>query len=192
LSERFGTVVGALESQRQASVKAMARRSPREPTRCLGEPAEKSRAVIARRLQGLTEFDAVLGFEVAARQIIGAREGHEGRLPLQIHRADGVAHGGRERPVGIQRQRAGVRCRIGRAIAMFGRDRSRSCSNTGSTNWSNRSRRAGTPAESAAPSPARRTAAGGAGGHQCGAAELDQLAAVHDRTLRSLIAEVRR
>src|ERR1039457_5841798 len=73
-------------------------------------PMVSRTAGASAQLASRSELDAVLSFEMAARQIVRAGERDERHLALQVHRTDGVAHGGRERPVGIQSQRAGAGC----------------------------------------------------------------------------------
>jgi hypothetical protein len=41
-----------------------------DPGQFGGQPAHEARAIIARAAHGLAEFDGVLGFEMAARQIV--------------------------------------------------------------------------------------------------------------------------
>src|ERR1039457_4687542 len=65
-------------------------------------PMVSRTAGASAQLASRSELDAVLSFEMAARQIVRAGERDERHLALQVHRTDGVAHGGRERPVGIQ------------------------------------------------------------------------------------------
>ena len=92
------------------------------PERVRRQSAEKTGAVIAGAVQGLPELDAVLGLEVAARQIVRAGERNEGGLALLVERADGVAHRRRERPVGVSASAPLVEAASGRAIAIVGRD----------------------------------------------------------------------
>ena len=87
-----------------------------------GRRAKKAGAVIARAADRLPELDAVLGLEVAARQIIGAGKRDEGDLPLLIQRPRCESRTRRrQRPVRIERQRAAADAGSGLAMAMFGR-----------------------------------------------------------------------
>ena len=109
LSDWFGTGALPWKASGSASVKAIAG----APIERLGQAREEAGAVVARTVDRLPELDAVLGLEVTARQVVGAGEGHEGRLALLVEHADRVAHRRGERPVRVERQGPGRCGRIG-------------------------------------------------------------------------------
>ena len=55
----------------------------------------------------LAQLDAVLRFEVAARQVVGAAVRHKGEFSLLVERVKGVSQGGVQPPVGGEGQGAG-------------------------------------------------------------------------------------
>ena len=75
--------------------------------------------VLARQRQA--QLDAILRLEVAARQVVDARERHEGHLAGLDARVQRGLQRGHQRPVGVERERR-VGAAPGRAIAMLGRD----------------------------------------------------------------------
>src|SRR5260221_14538009 len=76
------------------------------PREARDEGIEESRLEIALPRLRLAQLDGVLRLEVAARKVLGAGKGHEGRLPLLEERVDGSLERGVKRPVGIDRQGA--------------------------------------------------------------------------------------
>jgi len=67
-----------------------------------GQPVHEARTVIARPLQGLPQFDAVLRLEVAARRVMRAGKGHEGDLAPLPQRMQAVAQGRVQAPIGVE------------------------------------------------------------------------------------------
>src|SRR5258708_2426624 len=68
-------------------------------------PAVRSGRFVTRPLQRLSKLDAVLRFEVAAREIVGAGEGNERGLSRGVKAADRGAQRRSKRPVRIERER---------------------------------------------------------------------------------------
>src|SRR5579863_3586299 len=67
---------------------------------------------VARTAERLAEFDAVLGLEVTARQVLGAGEGYEGNLTLLIQGTERITQRWRECPVRVESQRAAADRRV--------------------------------------------------------------------------------
>ena len=75
---------------------------------------KKSGLIVASRIDGLTKFNAVLRFKMAARQIVGAGERNEGHLLILKQGVDAVLQGGMQAPVAIEcNGRMGVCARSG-------------------------------------------------------------------------------
>ncbi len=68
------------------------------------EAAHEAGIEVAGPGEGLAQLDHVLRLEVAARQVPGAGEGHEGQLPLLPQGIEAVLQRGVQAEVGVQRQ----------------------------------------------------------------------------------------
>ena len=90
----------AMERQRQCIRESDRRRLP---SQCRRQPRHKARTVVLLALSRLAAFDAVLRFEVAAREIVSARERNECDLFIFIHRRNRLVQRRCEGPVRIKR-----------------------------------------------------------------------------------------
>ena len=70
------------------------------------QPGHEGGVVVARAVQCLAELNGVLRLKVAARQVVGAREGDEGDLLLLPQWIDRVLERRVEAPLRVQRKRA--------------------------------------------------------------------------------------
>ena len=110
-----------------------------------GEPRHEARMVIAGALHRLAEFDGVLGLEMAAGEVVGAGERHEGDLLLLPQRPQRILQRRMQAPVRSRaRQRRRASSCPASAPRWSGATRNRSRSTPGSRRWRRRRRRAGT------------------------------------------------
>ena len=94
------------------------------------EPRHEAGIVVAGGVDRLAELDGVLGLEMAAGEIVGAGERHEGDLPLLPQRIERILQRRMQAPVGIERERgvggagmrAGDRERRPRLVIEIARD----------------------------------------------------------------------